>query len=146
MQTCICKMGAVKFSFSVPPASPGTNLPVSSSPARLQAPQRPRRRFSSQDPAAWDKPVSWDVIRHDNTACSKINAAFISTEVLNCFPTCSPWRTGQTPEPLQTLHLMTAKKEGRLSVFSKNTSDPAHPARPIPKGSLVQSAATTSSL
>lgn len=43
-----------KFSFSVPPASPGTNPPVSSSQTQPQVPHWPRRRFSSPNPAAWD--------------------------------------------------------------------------------------------
>lgn len=42
------------FSFSIPPASPGTNLPVSSSQTQPQVPHWPRRRFSSPNPAAWD--------------------------------------------------------------------------------------------
>lgn len=73
-----CFFGAVKpgeFSFSIPLAFPGTDLPVSSSQTQLRVPRWPLRRSSSPAPAAWDHISSGDA-DFDRTACPRIIRVF----------------------------------------------------------------------
>lgn len=112
---------AEKLHISIPPASPGTNPPVSSSQTPLQAPRWPQRRFSSQDPAAWDKWARWGVSRHPSAALLLLH---LHSSYLFSMDDRSKPRA-----PANSTPKVPTKTRGRPAVFPQNTSAPTRPAR-----------------